>query len=688
METNDMDVVELNLNNSAAEERFDDIIQSEENKLVDPLIEKENSGESRDEPKPDMEFDSIDDIFDYYQNINVGLCIDEKLRLTSVFLNHNHVLNTPGKLRYFKKNRKLSSMVKRKLEMNDRAGIRTNKSFNACTVEVGGIENVPFLLKDCYNFVDKSRKLRLGDGDAIAVQNYFLKMQENNAKFFYSMDLDEDGRVKSLFWADARSRAAYEEFGDVITFDTTYLTNKLFPNTRHRWCLWHIMKKLPEKLSWYNEYESIKFSLQNVVYDSLSTTEFESNWSMFIEEKELEKNEWLTLYDESMNAFFDGYVNSKTTLKQFVEQYENALRAKVEKEKLADYSSLNTSLPCASKYKIEKQIQEIYTTRKFMEFQEEIKGKIYCNYSFVQLNSSTELYEVTEDMVGETERQAKFIITFSVDDLDIKCNCRLFEFRRIVCRHCLLVLLNVKKCQALSDKYIFKRWRNDVKRCHIKVKIPYSNWEMNPEYERSDRLCNIFHEVVDLAAESEDKKKFVTNIVQNCIEQLKNGGWKSNVPTSSVPNCLNVGSSGTNVMQTTKENVTPRSPLVVRRKGRLRSTRLQGIVEKAIKKRIRRRRLDIPITQQGEHVDLDISHTITAQSSLHVTQDGGNSVVQGVLFSTSPANIGQEHPQNQGYWSGIYDVISDPNNPRQTISAEWELRNQYFDPFWNPNNQS
>jgi len=22
----------------------------------------------------------------------------------------------------------------------------------------------------------------------------------------------------------------------------------VFPNTRHHWCLWHIMKKLPEKL--------------------------------------------------------------------------------------------------------------------------------------------------------------------------------------------------------------------------------------------------------------------------------------------------------------------------------------------------------------------------------------------------------------------------------------------------------
>lgn len=35
---------------------------------------------------------------------------------------------------------------------------------------------------------------------------------------------DDDGRVKNLFWADAMSRATYEEFSNVITFNTTYLT--------------------------------------------------------------------------------------------------------------------------------------------------------------------------------------------------------------------------------------------------------------------------------------------------------------------------------------------------------------------------------------------------------------------------------------------------------------------------------
>ena len=87
-------------------------------------------------------------------------------------------------------------------------------------------ENLTFLEKDCRNHLDKVRRLRLGDDDASAVLDYFLKLQNENSNFFYMVDLDEDARLKNLFWVDARSRAANKEFGDVITFDSTYLTNK------------------------------------------------------------------------------------------------------------------------------------------------------------------------------------------------------------------------------------------------------------------------------------------------------------------------------------------------------------------------------------------------------------------------------------------------------------------------------
>ena len=51
-------------------------------------------------------------------------------------------------------------------------------------------------------------------------------MEAENDGFFFSLDLDEEGRLNNVFWADPRSKAAYKDFGDVVTFDTTYLTNK------------------------------------------------------------------------------------------------------------------------------------------------------------------------------------------------------------------------------------------------------------------------------------------------------------------------------------------------------------------------------------------------------------------------------------------------------------------------------
>ena len=50
-------------------------------------------------------------------------------------------------------------------------------------------------------------------------------MQELNDGFYFEMDLDDECRLRNVFWVDARSRVAYEDLGDVITFNTTYLTN-------------------------------------------------------------------------------------------------------------------------------------------------------------------------------------------------------------------------------------------------------------------------------------------------------------------------------------------------------------------------------------------------------------------------------------------------------------------------------
>ncbi|XP_041025369.1 protein FAR1-RELATED SEQUENCE 5-like [Juglans microcarpa x Juglans regia] len=148
-----------------------------------------------------------------------------KLRLTTVHNIHNHGLSLK-KSRFFRCNREVSDSVKRVLDTNDLGGIRMNKSFGSLVVGVGGFENLPFLEKDCCNYIDKARHLRLDAGGASALREYFCRMQYTNYGFFALMDLDDDRRLRNVFWADPCSRAAYQYFGDVVTFNTTYLKNR------------------------------------------------------------------------------------------------------------------------------------------------------------------------------------------------------------------------------------------------------------------------------------------------------------------------------------------------------------------------------------------------------------------------------------------------------------------------------
>ena len=142
------------------------------------------------------------------------------------------------------------------------------------------------------------------------------------------------------------------------------------------------MKKISEKLQRFGQYKNIKHMMKNVVYESSIVAEFESEWDSFITKYDLADHDWLrNLYDErhrwvpcflkqhfwagmsttqrseSMNAFFDGYINSMTTLQQFVHQYDNALQHKAEKEYEADFASTSTVISCGSQSLFERQFQ-------------------------------------------------------------------------------------------------------------------------------------------------------------------------------------------------------------------------------------------------------------------------------------------------------------------------------------------
>ncbi|XP_042965765.1 protein FAR1-RELATED SEQUENCE 5-like [Carya illinoinensis] len=158
--------------------------------------------------------------------VNATLKQNEKWLVTTVENTHNHITVSPKKTRLLRSHKVLDEYSQIILELNDRAGIRMNKNYYFLVVDAGGFENLEFQEKDCRNFIDKSRHLRLGKGGGEALRVYFQRMRQKNDGFVYDIDVDDEGRLRNVFWADAHCRASYECFGDVVTFDTTYLTNR------------------------------------------------------------------------------------------------------------------------------------------------------------------------------------------------------------------------------------------------------------------------------------------------------------------------------------------------------------------------------------------------------------------------------------------------------------------------------
>lgn len=293
-----------------------------------------------------------------------------------------------------------------------------------------------------------------------------------------------------------------------------------------------------------------------------------------------------TQRSESMHAFFDGYVTSRTTLKQFVEQYENALRSKVQKENQDDFNSFNLRVPCITHCLLEKQFQDAYTTAKFKEFQTELTGKLYCDLASITEECGYQLYEISENVDEKTNRQITFTVYFNQDTVDIKCNCRLFEFRGILCRHAILVLQK-KKIYIAPEKYILRRWRKDVKRSHTNVKVPYFDWTQNPENERFDRMCNAFFKTADSACKKENKTQRVMRIIKWLDEDLgkETGADENSLPTPVVAEENQALSPTVDPNHTTNENYTIQTPLAVRCKGRAPFKRKQPQAERATRKK-------------------------------------------------------------------------------------------------------
>ncbi|RYR28709.1 hypothetical protein Ahy_B01g052863 isoform B [Arachis hypogaea] len=283
-----------------------------------------------------------------------------------------------------KQHRELSMSVRRTIENNEEASIRPSKIFQSFVAAAGGHRELNFIEKDVRNYITREVRNISEQEYAKEFGKYLLRMKEKNQNFFFELELEDDQSIKLAFWADARSRAAFEYFGDVIPFDTTYNTNKAIeacmPTTIHRWCIWHITKKIPSKLNGNKGHAKIEQELSQVVWNSHSKDSFDRNWNDFLLNFDLVDNKWLSdLYEdrhiwisiyldhhfwarmksaqrsESIHSFFNKFITRNSSLIQFVKQYDNCLGSREQAERESDAADFHTVIPYATKSSIEAQ---------------------------------------------------------------------------------------------------------------------------------------------------------------------------------------------------------------------------------------------------------------------------------------------------------------------------------------------
>ncbi|XP_074298359.1 protein FAR1-RELATED SEQUENCE 5-like [Silene latifolia] len=99
------------------------------------------------------------------------------------------------------------------------------RAFRNVKEYVDGYENVGAQLVDFKNF-GRDIKCFIGDWDAQLFVNYFEDKRDTTEGFYFAYEVDSGKCLVRAFWCDAESRRNYALFGDYITYDPTYSTNK------------------------------------------------------------------------------------------------------------------------------------------------------------------------------------------------------------------------------------------------------------------------------------------------------------------------------------------------------------------------------------------------------------------------------------------------------------------------------
>jgi len=143
--------------------------------------------------------------------------------ITRLNLEHNHAFASKDQKNKLFSQIRMTEMEKELIATFNKVNLPDRKIMAVLSYIRGDV--TPYNKKHISNEKTKINKAT-SDNDMQQVYDWFSKKQAEDPMFFYKFSIDENNKVKNIFWSNGTSRRYYEEFGDCISFDTTYNTNK------------------------------------------------------------------------------------------------------------------------------------------------------------------------------------------------------------------------------------------------------------------------------------------------------------------------------------------------------------------------------------------------------------------------------------------------------------------------------
>ncbi|XP_076927080.1 protein FAR1-RELATED SEQUENCE 5-like [Bidens hawaiensis] len=463
---------------------------------------------------------------------------------------HNHPFVNENDMHFLRASRELTFTQKKVIDDLANINIGPVKAFNIIRTLYGGFDKVGATKSDCKNY-KRNINLYIGDYDAEMVLQRLMAKKDFCPNFSCDYITSKEGTLKGLFWADECAKRNFYVFGDVVSFELykqklynmvfvpftgidnhnrnvtlgaallgdetaeTYswllrcfksafgyeppvvVTEQdpamkreiedVFPNSRHRLCMWHIMDKLSGKVG-ANLCNTTDFKtrLCDIVWtDSITPELFEKGWDSIMTEFNLNDHAWLkdifqirdswipayyreenmsglmrtSSRSESENYFFGKFCNATCTLVEFLAYFETALEHQRHEHQKNDHDCRYKSAKIESNYTLENQAHEIYTRTIFFDVQMEIQKALH--------NCTSRSYEQVGDFLKFSIRDFEHLpaafhkVMIRLEDVTVYCGCKRFEQFGLLCRH-ILKVLHIGDIKVFPRQYINRRWTKDA----------------------------------------------------------------------------------------------------------------------------------------------------------------------------------------------------------------------------------